>query len=129
MSTIPFINIAEELETAGLIWRPEIGDEIAPRDNKAVISILVDPQGMTPTELRSNYLWLPNTEQIIQQFEIRQAILYHAGLELSEAGICYKTVVRSTIGLIESSAENFRTSLGLALRNLLTKDRPDHNLH
>lgn len=129
MSIVPFVNIAEDLETAGLIWCPEIGDEITPRQNKEVVSILVDPQGMTPKELRSHYLWLPNSEQLIEQFEARQAILYHAGLELSESGICYKTVIRSNLGLIESYAENFRTSLGLALKNLLKGDKSDISMH
>lgn len=120
-----FIDLAAQLEGAGLIWQPEIGDEIAPRAGKDTVSILVDPQGMTPKELRKTYLWLPNTEQIIEQFEVRQAILYHAGLELSDSGICYKTVVRCSIGLIESQAENFRFSLGLALRHLLTGDKSE----
>lgn len=125
MSTKPFIDLAEQLEGAGLVWQPEIGDEIAPRISKDAVSILVDPQGMTPKELRQSYLWLPNTEQIIEQFEVRQAILYHAGLELSDSGVWYKTVVRCSIGLIESHAENFRISLGLALKNLLTGDRSE----
>lgn len=119
MSSLPFITLAEDLETAGLVWQPEIGDEISPRVNKKVVSILVDPHGMTPLELRNNYLWLPNAEQIVHQLEARQAILYHAGLELSESKLGYKTVVRSSLGLIESYAESFRASLGLALRDLL----------
>lgn len=123
MTSVPFILLSEELEGAGLVWRPEIGDEIAPRTRRDTVSILVDPDGMTPKELRSTYIWLPTAEQIIYQFEIRQAILFHAGLELSDERLCYKTVVRATGGVIESIGDNFRTSLGIALKNLLTGDQ------
>ena len=126
MSTLPFVSLAEDLERAGLIWQPEIGDEISPRIDKQIVSILVDPQGMTPKQLRSSYLWLPNLEQIIHQFEARQAFLYHAGIEINESSLYYKTVVRSQIGLIESQAEDIRMSLGLALKNLLTGNKNDH---
>ena len=84
MKLPPFINVAEDLELAGLIWRPEIGDEISNRHEPGAVSVLVDPQGMTPTELRSVYLWLPTVEQMVLQFEVRQAILFHAGVELTD---------------------------------------------
>jgi hypothetical protein len=113
-----FIDIAEELELAGLVWLPEIGDEIAQRKAK-LISVLVDPQGMPPEMLRSTYLWLPTVEQIVFQFEARQAILFHSGLELSQSSLGYKTVVQSSIGQIEVVADSIRNSMGLALRHLL----------
>ena len=119
MSIVRFLQIAEDLEVAGLTWNPEVGDEVADRDKLSVVSILVDPQGMTPTELRSEYLWLPSVEQIIIQFEARRAVLFHAGLELSETQAVYKTVIQTSRGHIESSAESFRNSLGIALRDLL----------
>lgn len=125
MSSFPFVILSEELEGAGLIWQPEIGDEIAPRVRKDTVSILVDPDGMTPKELRTTYIWLPSAEQIIHQFEIRQAILFHAGLEISQERLCYKTVVRSSGNIIESYGENFRTSLGIALKNLLRGDQAE----
>ena len=119
MNSLSFLKVASELETAGLLWKPEIGDEIAPRQAQNTVSILVDPEGMTPRQLRETYLWLPNVEQIVEQIEVRQAILYHTGLELTSGSLLYKTVIRAQLGLIESVAENFRVSLGLALKNLI----------
>lgn len=120
MLSTTFIKIANELETNGLVWQPEIGDEIAPRDKEGIVSILVDPHGMTPKQLRNTYIWLPNVEQIVEQIEVRQGILYHAGLEITGSELFYKTVIRASIGLIEVKAENFRESLGLALKSLLS---------
>jgi len=121
-----FVYLAAELENAGLIWQPEIGDEISDRDKNDRISILIDPEGMNPKELRRSYLWLPTVEQIVFQFEARQAILFHAGLELSERAICYKTVVQARFGPIESSADSLREALGVALKELLIGDSQVH---
>jgi len=119
-----FIFLAHDLEEAGLLWNPEVGDEVADREGKHPVAILVDPQGMSPDELRSAFLWLPTVEQMLMQFEARQAVLFHAGLECSEKQYCYKTVIQSTNGHIESRGESFRLSLGLALRGLLMADAP-----
>jgi hypothetical protein len=119
---LAFLNIAEDLELAGLSWQPEIGDEISNKQHKELISVLVDPEGMSPCQLRSTYLWLPTVEQMILQFEARQAILFHAGLELSEASIAYKTVIQSPLGSIERKAETLRLAMGKALRDLLLGD-------
>ena len=119
------INIARELDTAGLLWQPEIGDEVSARENPDKISILVDPDGLTPSKLRQTYVWLPTVEQMIFQFEARQAILYHAGLELQEQTYCYKTVVKTQLGHIEARALSLRNSLGIALRDLLLTRNKD----
>ena len=119
---VSFIQVAGQLELAGLVWQPEIGDEISYRKEPEMVSILVDPQGMTPIQLRSSYLWLPSVEQMVVQLEARQAILFHAGLELNEKALGYKTVIQSPIGAIESCAESFRLSMGLALKGLLLAD-------
>ena len=125
MDFFHFLNVAEDLEIAGLIWQPEIGDEVAQRDKKSV-SILVDPQGMSPSELRTTYLWLPTVEQMVMQFEGRQVILYHAGLELTPASVYYKTVIHSSaLGEIESKGASLREAMGMALRDLLLADRPE----
>ena len=124
MKTEGFLAIAEELEIAGLIWKPEIGDEISFRQQRDTVSVLVDPQGMSPTELRSTYLWLPTVEQMVWQFEARSAILEHTGLELTSKSFCYKTVVKGSFGEIESKAASLRSSVGLALRNLLISFTP-----
>ena len=122
--TDKFIFVAQDLEGAGLLWHPEVGDEVADRDGQSPVAILVDPQGMTPDELRSEYLWLPTVEQMIVQFEARQAVLFHAGLEFNEKQFCYKTVIQAPRAHIESRADSFRISLGLALRDLLISDAP-----
>jgi hypothetical protein len=118
-----FIELAGDLEVAGLTWHPEIGDEILLRavdDPQAPrVSVLVDPQGLRPDQLRRQYLWLPTIEQMVLQMEARQAILQHAGLELSERAFQYKTVVHSPVGAIESVGANLRLSMGLALRGIL----------
>ncbi len=125
-----FLTIAEELEIAGLVWKPEIGDEICFRQKLTEkkepegISVLVDPQGLTPSELRATYLWLPSVEQMVWQFEARCAILEHTGLELTSDMMCYKTVVKSSFGEIESKALSLRSSVGIALRNLLISAAP-----
>ncbi len=119
MNEPAFIEIASNLEHAGLVWQPEIGDEISARRDEQLISILIDPQGMSPRELRQTYLWLPTVEQIVSQFEARQAILFHAGLELTEHALCYKAVIRAPKGPIESHAQTLRSAFGLALHELL----------
>lgn len=119
MATTHFVRVAQDLEVAGLLWQPEIGDEITDRERREMVSILVDPQGMTPTQLRETYLWLPTVEQIVTQLESRQAVLEHAGLEMSEAALGYKTVIQSSTGMIETSAETFRLSLALGLKEFL----------
>lgn len=124
MISTRFLELAEDLELAGLIWQPEIGDEIARRKEKAAVQILVDPQGMTPNELRSTYLWLPTVEQMVIQFEARQTVLQHTGFELDEKQFFYRTVIVAPSGQIESKADSLRLSLGLALRNLLLNDDP-----
>lgn len=125
MSEPPFFHIAEDLEIAGLVWHPEIGDEVFARKNGGSVSVLVDPQGMSLPELRDVFLWLPTVEQMILQFEARQAILFHAGLELSSAQMCYKTVLQTPHGAIESRAISLRSSVGIALRNLLLSGREE----
>jgi hypothetical protein len=117
-----FIEVAEDLDHAGLLWKPEIGDEVCDRQKPGLISILVDPQGLTPSELRSTYLWLPTVEQMVVQVEARQAILFHAGLEMTGASLCYKTVIHSPNGPIESRDDSLRSSVGIALRKLLLSE-------
>jgi len=120
--TEKFIYVAQDLETAGLFWHPEVGDEVTDRNLKNPVSILVDPQGLTPEELRSSFLWLPTVEQMIYQCEARQAVLFHARFEMNSKSCGYKTVIQAPVGHIESCAESFRISLGLALRGLLMSD-------
>jgi hypothetical protein len=116
------IHLAQELEAAGLLWNPEVGDEVADREGKHPVAILVDPQGMSPEELRATFLWLPTVEQMLLQFEARQAVLFHAGFECNDRHFCYKTIIQSGKGHIESKGESFRVSLALALRGLLMSD-------
>ena len=119
MLELNFICLAEELETAGLLWLPEIGDEISHRSEPESVSVLVDPDGMTPKELRKTYLWLPSLEQMVLQLEVRQAVLFHAGLELSDKAMAYKAVVHTGKGPIESVGRSLRQAVGEALHGLL----------
>ncbi len=119
MMDATFINIAEDLELAGLVWVPEIGDEVFDKCGSRIVSVLVDPQGLPTSELRTSFLWLPTVEQMIFQCEARRSILLHTGLELTDNTMCYKTVLKAPFGPIESQANSIRTSVGLALRELL----------
>ena len=110
------IKICQELDSAGLLWSPEIGDEIALREDYKTISILVDPQGLTPSELRHTYLWLPTLEQLVLQFEARQALIEHVGMN---AQFVYEAVIQTDLGKIEVEANNLRVAFGQALTNLL----------
>jgi hypothetical protein len=116
---LPFITIAGELDGAGLFWQPVIGDEVSFRESPEQVSILVDPDGMTPRELRETFIWLPTVEQLVTALEARQAILFHAGLEMERGILSYKTVIQSKSGLIESLGDSLRLSVGVGLRDLL----------
>lgn len=122
MNVRHLLNVSEDLEIAGLIWKPEVGDEVTEKKNRDLISVFVDPQGLSMEELRASFLWIPTVEQMIHQLEARQAILFHAGLELTETNLCYKTIIQSQLGPIETKAESLRVSVGLALRDLLLSD-------
>lgn len=114
-----FSSIAFDLEEAGLIWRPSIGDEVCSRVEPVKVSILVDSAGMKPEELRNFYLWLPTVEQLVFQLEARHAVLKHAGLELKPDQIFYKSVVETNYGLIEGQGSSLRGSIAVSLRDLL----------
>lgn len=123
MSNLHFLDIAEDLELVGLVWHPEIGDEVSDRKEPENVSVLVDPSGLTPRELRSIFLWLPSVEQMVLQLEARQAILAHTGLELTESQLFYKTIIKSPLGEFESKGGSLRSSMGLVLRDLLASRR------
>lgn len=116
-SEVEFISVSVELDRAGLIWAPAIGDEITDRKTQEKISILVDPLGLTPGQLRGSYIWLPTVEQLVEQFEARQALIYHAGVN---DVLAYETVIRTESGLIETAAMSLRLAFGQALQELLT---------
>jgi len=117
MEGLEFINISFELDQAGLVWYPEIGDEVSERTNLEKVSILVDPQGLTPIELRENFVWLPTTEQLVRQFEARQALIYHAGIT---ERLIYEAVIRTQEGMIETEAPTLRLAFGQALQAMLS---------
>lgn len=122
MNVRHLLNVSEDLEIAGLLWKPEVGDEVTEKKNRDLISVFVDPQGLSMEELRASFLWIPTVEQMIHQLEARQAILFHAGLELTETNLCYKTIIQCQLGPIETKADSLRVSVGLALRDLLLTD-------
>lgn len=110
------VKVSFNLDRSGLVWRPEIGDEVVRRDNLEFVSIFVDPQGLTPRKLRDYFVWLPTVEQLVSQFEARQAIVYHAGLSQS---FTYEAVIKTSAGLIETAAATLRLAFGHALYELL----------
>ena len=112
-----YISVSQQLDEKGLLWQPEIGDEVVDRNNLKTVSILVDPCGLTPTELRGSYVWLPSMEQLVHQFEARQALIYHAGITEM---FSYQVVVRTPANsVIETAANNLRVAMGSALYELL----------
>ncbi len=117
MTCEDLIHISSDLDKVGLIWHPEIGDEVVERRDDARVSILVDPQGLSPDQLREAYLWLPTMEQLVSQIEARKGLLYHVGKTSEEE---YESVVKTSIGLIRTQAESLRSALGMALRDLLS---------
>ncbi len=118
MKASEFIDVSLQLDEAGLIWHPEIGDEVADRVALERVSILVDPHGLTPSELRSTFLWLPTVEQMVHQFEARQALIYHAGITES---MLYQAIVQSHGRMIEAAASSLRVAFGKALQQLISK--------
>lgn len=116
-----FIVVSYELDEAGLLWLPEIGDEVVTRGEGPKISILVDPQGMTPGELRESFVWMPTVEQLVVQIEAHQGLLFHAGTNQS---LKYEAVIKTATGIVEASAATLRTAFGKALNLLLTKAVP-----
>ena len=129
MAYIQLLDLAEDLELVGLVWHPEIGDEVANKKEREQISVLFDTCGLTPRELRSVYLWLPNVEQMVAQLEARRAILFHTGLELTDSEVFYKTIIKSPAGEFESRANSLRLSVGFVLRDLLASNEADPTLH
>lgn len=121
-----FINVSLDLDKSGLLWLPEIGDEVTTRGDFNRVSILIDPQGLTPSELRKQFLWLPTTEQLVMQFEARQALIYHAGITPS---LVYETVIKTVDGIIETTAQSLRLAFGKALRELISQNTSDRKVH
>lgn len=123
MTELSFLPIALELEDAGLVWVPEIGDEVANRDEPEDISILVDTKKIRTDELREMFIWLPRVEQLVKQVELRQAILTHAGLELNEAHMYYKAIIaKNKYGEIEGLDQSLRGAVAKSLRDFLIID-------
>lgn len=125
-SSWKFIELACDLERVGLVWNPEIGDEVSSRERLERVSVLVDPDGLPLHELRQTFVWLPSVEQLISQFEAREALIYHAGINSS---FSYEAVIKTAFGgVIETAAVTLRLAFGQALRNLIKEDR-DNVVH
>jgi hypothetical protein len=116
------ISLCLDLDKSGLIWCPEIGDEVAERGHFDKVSVFVDPQGLTPSELRNFFIWMPTVEQLVSQFEARQALVYHAGVNKS---LSYEAVIKTSIGVIETSAPNLRLAFGKALHEILNNSQSE----
>lgn len=126
-ANIKYIEISFELDRSGLVWHPEIGDEVVDRRTMDRVAIFVDSQGLTPTELRDSFIWLPSVEQLVKQFEARHAIISHAGL--NDESYTYDVIVKTQTRKIEVSGRTLRIGFGKGLRNLLIEDETDSALH
>lgn len=112
-----YIDISFELDKQGLVWHPEIGDEVSLRGSDKNVSILVDPNGMSPKELRDSFIWLPNVEQLVDQIEARQGLIFHAGIT---EGLEYEAIVKIHFGLIEAKAASLRVVFGKVLNSIIS---------
>ncbi|MCC6221479.1 MAG: hypothetical protein IT291_09600 [Deltaproteobacteria bacterium] len=121
-----YINVSVELEKKGLVWHPEIGDEVSDRNHLDKVCIFVDPQGLTPKILRETFVWLPTVEQLVEQFEARQVLIYHAGIN---ERLVYEAIVKTSEGVIETSAETLRLAFGKALSEVLENSGVIETLH
>ena len=111
-----YIDISYELDKQGLMWLPEIGDEVALRGNDRHVSILVDPNGMSPKELRNSFVWLPTVEQLVNQIEARQGLIFHAGVT---ERLEYEAIIKIQAGLIEAKAASLRVAFGKVLNSII----------
>jgi hypothetical protein len=111
-----FIHLSLELDRSGLVWHPEIGDEISPKPTLEKVSILVDPYGLSPKELRNQYLWLPTLEQLVEQLEAREAMIFHAGVTKT---FSYEAVVKTGTGVVEKTAPDLRFAFAKVLKEIL----------
>lgn len=116
MNSIEFIPLSVQLDRAGLHWDPEIGDEVTERGAVDRVAILVDPQGLTPEELRDSFIWLPSIEQLIDQIALRGGVLYHVGMS---ENLVYEAVVKTPTGIVEIAAPSLRVALAQTLIQLL----------
>jgi len=112
-----YIDISFELDRRGLIWEPEVGDEISLRGSDRTVSILVDPNGMSPQELRQSFIWLPNVEQLVGQIEDRHGLIFHAGIT---EGLEYEAIVKCNAGLVEAKADSLRVVFGKVLNSIIS---------
>ena len=113
-----FIEVADQLSRSGLVWRPEIGDEIALRPDLRKVSILFDPQGLVSPQLHCEFLWLPSVEQMVEQIEARQGLICHVGINEK---MYYEAVVKTVEGVVSIYETNLRLAMGRALYGVLNK--------
>ncbi|HMO02298.1 MAG TPA: hypothetical protein PKD37_06420 [Oligoflexia bacterium] len=121
---LKFVELADDLSALGLVWKPAVGDEVSSRQDPTLISVLVEPQAMSIEDLKRVYIWLPTFEQMVVQSEARQMILEHAGLELNEREMFYKTLLVGKLGKVEGRGDSLRLSIGRALADLLVVSNP-----
>lgn len=117
MSQEDYIDMSFELDKQGLLWNPEIGDEVSLRGTERNVSILVDPNGMSPRELRESFIWLPNVEQLVTQIEARQGLIFHAGIT---EDLEYEAIIKTQAGLFEARAPSLRVVFGKVLNMMIS---------
>ncbi|MCC6932989.1 MAG: hypothetical protein IT292_07015 [Deltaproteobacteria bacterium] len=113
-----YIEIADRLDRSGLVWQPEIGDEVAARPTLDKVLILIDNHGLTPKELRYEYLWLPTVEQLVMQIEARQALIFHIGVNEQ---MFYEAIIKTSSGVVSARETDLRLAFAKTLYGLITK--------
>ncbi len=127
-STTEVVTLSLALEMAGLVWKPEIGDEVLDRYSNRIM-ILTDNFGLPPSELRKIFLWLPRMEQLIEQIEARQAVILRLGWIQEEVSIGYDVEIGYQGNVIQAKGLDARLALGTGLFKLLQFIKPSTFFH
>lgn len=122
------ISLSLALEKAGLVWHPQIGDEVSERSQFRIM-ILTDNNSLTPSQLRKLFVWLPRMEQIIEQIEARNGIITFFGWNSSPASFGYLARMEISGEMIETSHVDPRLAIGALLFKFLQMLNPKPVLH
>ncbi|MCS6894129.1 MAG: hypothetical protein NZO16_06165 [Deltaproteobacteria bacterium] len=126
--TTEIITLSFALERAGLVWHPEIGDEVSERTSNQIM-ILTDNFSLPPSHLRRIFLWLPRAEQLIEQIEARQGIITHVGWINDGSTYGYGAFLKIGDVEIRATSSSFRLALAMLLFKFLQFLNPKSVLH
>jgi len=72
---------------------------------------------MSPKELRDSFVWLPTVEQLVNQIEARQGLIFHAGVT---ERLEYEAIIKIQSGLVEAKAASLRVAFGKVLNSIIS---------